>query len=82
MNREEIYERLNEVFQDVFGDDEITVHNDTTAADIDGWDSLRHITLLAAIEDEFDIQMDTDDIIDMSSFEKAQEILAKYDIQF
>ncbi len=56
MNREEIYERLNEVFQDVFGDDEITVHNDTTAADIDGWDSLRHITLLAAIEDEFDIE--------------------------
>ena len=55
MNREEIYERLNEVFQDVFGDDDITVDDETTAADIDGWDSLRHITLLAAIEDEFNI---------------------------
>ena len=56
MSREEIYERLNEVFQDVFGDDGITVTDQTTAADIDGWDSLRHITLLAAIEDEFDIE--------------------------
>ena len=56
MSREEIYERLNEVFQDVFGDDDITVNDDTTAKDIDGWDSLRHITLLAAIEDEFDIE--------------------------
>lgn len=56
MSREEIYERLNEVFQDVFGDDSITVNDSTTAADVDGWDSLRHITLLAAIEDEFDIE--------------------------
>ncbi len=56
MSREEIYKRLNEVFQDVFGDDDITVNDNTTAADVDGWDSLRHITLLAAIEDEFDIE--------------------------
>ena len=58
MSREEIYERLNEVFQDVFGDDDITVNDETTAADVDGWDSLRHITLLAAIEDEFDIEFE------------------------
>ena len=56
MSREDIYERLNEVFQDVFGDDDIRVNDNTTAADVDGWDSLRHITLLAAIEDEFDIE--------------------------
>ena len=55
MSREEIYERLNEVFQDVFGDDDITVNNETTAADVDGWDSLRHISLLSAIENEFNI---------------------------
>ncbi len=56
MNREEIYERLNEVFADVFDDDSIILSDETTAADIDGWDSLRHITLLAAIEDEFEIE--------------------------
>lgn len=56
MSREEIYERLNAVFRDVFGDDGISVNDSTTAADIKGWDSLRHITLLAAVEDEFDIE--------------------------
>ena len=46
------------------------------------WDSVGHMTLVAAIEDAFDIMMDTDDIIDLSSFEKGIEILKKYDIEF
>ena len=49
MTRQEIYERLNAVFQDVFGDDDLTVEDNTTAQDVEGWDSLRHITLLAAL---------------------------------
>ena len=40
------------------------------------------MTLVAAIEDTFDIMMDTDDIIDLSSYEKGIEILKKYDIEF
>jgi acyl carrier protein len=46
------------------------------------WDSVGHMTLMAAIEDAFDIMLDTDDIIDFSSFEKGQEILAKYNVSF
>lgn len=50
---------------------------------IDAWDSVGHMGLVAVIEDAFDIMMDTDDIIDFSSYEKGKEILsAKYDIQF
>jgi acyl carrier protein len=45
------------------------------------WDSVGHMTLVAAIEDAFDIMMETDDIIDFSSFEKGKEILKKYDIE-
>ena len=56
MNREEIFERLNEIFRDVFNNDELVVNDETTANDVDGWDSLTHITLLATIEDEFDIE--------------------------
>lgn len=67
MCREEIYERLNEVFKDVFGDDTITVNDETTAAEIDGWDSLRHITLLAAIEDEFDIEFSMGQTVKMKN---------------
>lgn len=44
------------------------------------WDSVGHMTLVAAIEDAFDIMMETDDIIDFSSFEKGKELLAKYDV--
>lgn len=49
--------------------------------DIETWDSVGHMGLVAAIEDAFDIMMDTDDIIDFNSFEKGIEILKKYDIE-
>ncbi|WP_341675066.1 acyl carrier protein [Niveibacterium sp. SC-1] len=42
------------------------------------WDSVAHMALVAAIENGFDIMLDTNDVIDMSSFAKAKEILAKY----
>lgn len=51
--------------------------------DVELWDSVGHMTLIANLEDMFDIMMETDDIIDLSSFEKGQEILAqKYDVNF
>ena len=45
-----------------------------------GWDSVGHMTLIAAIERAFDIMLDTDDVIGMSSFAKAKEIVAKHGI--
>ena len=45
------------------------------------WDSVGHMTLIAAIEDAFDIMLDTDDIVDFSSYEKGKEILKKYDVE-
>jgi len=45
------------------------------------WDSVGHMGLIASLEEAFDIMMDTDDIIDFSSFVKGIEILKKYDIQ-
>lgn len=51
--------------------------------DIPAWDSVGHMGLIAALEDAFDIMMETDDIIDLSSFEKGKEILStKYNIEF
>jgi acyl carrier protein len=47
------------------------------------WDSVGHMTLTAALEDAFDIMLETDDIIDLSSYEKGIEILkTKYDVEF
>lgn len=45
------------------------------------WDSVGHMTLVAALEDAFDIMLDTDDIIDLSSYEKGKEILKKYGVE-
>lgn len=45
------------------------------------WDSVGHMSLIAEIEDAFDIMMDTDDIIDFSSYEKGIELLKKYDVE-
>lgn len=53
---------LQTVFQDVFGDDEIILHDETTADDVDGWDSLMHINLVITIEKHFGIKLATAEI--------------------
>ncbi len=51
--------------------------------DVPLWDSVGHMNLIARLEEVFDIMMDTDDIIDFSSFEKGKEILGNnYDVVF
>lgn len=49
---------------------------------VEGWDSVGHMGLIAALEDAFNITMEPDDIIDLSSFKKGVEILKKYNIEF
>ncbi len=55
MTREEVFEKLTEVFQDVFDDDTIVLSDETTADDIEDWDSLMHITLISEVEDAFEV---------------------------
>ncbi|MEG0853632.1 MAG: acyl carrier protein [Angelakisella sp.] len=67
MERNEIFEKLNEIFQDVFDREDITVNEHTVAADINGWDSLMHITLMQAVEDEFDIKFSMKQIVNLQN---------------
>jgi acyl carrier protein len=48
--------------------------------EIVAWDSVGHMVLVAAIEEAFDVMLDTEDIIDFSSFDRGQDILKKYDV--
>ena len=48
--------------------------------DVDEWDSVGHMGLMTDLEEAFDIEMDIDDIIDFSSFEKGMEIMGKYEV--
>ncbi len=50
--------------------------------DIPEWDSIGHMTLMSALEEKFNITLDTDDIVDFSSYQKGKEILKKYKISF
>ena len=73
----EIYNRLNEVFREVFDDDSITVNAETTAADIEDWDSLTHIQLIAAVEDEFGVKFSMKQVSSMKNVgEMAQNLAA------
>ena len=67
MSRNEIFKKLNEVFRDVFDDESITVADETTAEDIDDWDSLVHITLIAEVEDAFGIKFPMKTVISMKN---------------
>ena len=74
-------EKYVRAFTDTFGIGEAETSGLQYQA-IPAWDSVGHMQLVAALEDAFDIMMETDDIIDLSSFEKGLEILAKYDVVF
>lgn len=50
--------------------------------EIKEWDSVGHMALIGALEEAFDVMLDTDDVLDMSSFDKAIEILGKHDVDF
>lgn len=50
--------------------------------DVPAWDSVGHMGLVSELEDAFDIQFETDDIVDFNSFDKGIEILKKYDVDF
>lgn len=75
MNKNEIIERLTEVFKDVFDDDSIIIRENTTSSDIDDWDSIEHINLISAIEDEFNMQFKMREVSGMKNVGEMIEII-------
>lgn len=76
------YDKYIKSFEESFGVGPEDVKELTYQA-VDQWDSVGHMELIATLEEAFDIMMDTDDIIDLSSFEKGKEILSEnYGIEF
>ena len=68
-------------FVDALSVQEDIVNSKLEYNSIPEWDSIGHMSLIGALEDEFGISIDTDDIIDFSSFEKGKEILKKYEVE-
>ena len=76
MSREEIYEQLNEVFRDVFDDDTIEVNDQTTSRDIEDWDSLEHINLIAAIETQCGMKFTMGQVVTMKNVGEMVDIIS------
>lgn len=75
-------EKYDQIFMDCFSVEKNVLDDKLVYQSIVGWDSVGHMAIIAAIEDTFEIMMETDDIIDFSSYVKGMEILAKYGITF
>lgn len=74
--RVEIKKRLNRVFQDVFDDETIEIKEETTAEDIEEWDSLMHITLVLSIEKEFGMKLSAAEVGKLSNVGAMIDLLS------
>lgn len=75
MTREEVYQRLNEVFRDVFDDDSIELQDETTSEDIEDWDSFEHINLVVAVQEEFNFKIPMGKVVTMKNVGEMVDII-------
>jgi len=75
-------QKYDQVFIECFSIKESELNDDLVYNTIQSWDSIGHMTMIAALEETFDIMMEIDDIIDFSSYKKGFELLAKHGIEF
>ena len=75
-----VLEKYNKSFKDSFSLEDDKKLETLKYNEIDEWDSIGHMTLIAALEENFKISFETDDIVDFSSYKKGKEILKKYKV--
>ncbi len=74
-------EKLNKIFCEVFSVEESALNSNFDKCNVDGWDSVRQLSLTTSVEDEFDIMLDAEDILEFTSYDNAKAVLAKYEIE-
>ncbi len=75
-------DRYDKIFKESLSLEQKHLNAELVYNSVPAWDSVGHMAMMAALEGEFDIMLDPDDIIDFSSYQKGFEILAKYDVTF
>jgi len=73
-------DKYKKIFQDSLNISPENFSDNLKYNDIPEWDSIGHMTLMAALEENYKISIDTDDIVDFSSFKKGIAILKKYNV--
>lgn len=74
-------EKLNNIFCEVFSVEVSALNDEFDKNSVEGWDSVRQLSLTSSVEDEFDIMLDAEDILEFTSYNNAKQILAKYEIE-
>jgi acyl carrier protein len=74
---ETILDQLNDVFRTVFADDDLVVTRGTTAADVPGWDSLMHVTLIINVEARFKIRCSSSDVAALQNVGELADLVEK-----
>jgi acyl carrier protein len=72
---EDTLPRLVEVFREVFDDDELAVTRDTTAHDVEAWDSLMHVSLVVAVEEHFGCRFSSGDVASLSNVGELVDLI-------
>ena len=75
MTQQEIYKKLNEIFKDILDLEDIQLTSGMTADDVEGWDSLTHIGLIASIEEEFKVKFTVNEIVNMHNVGDLVEMI-------
>ena len=75
-------EKYNDIFMKTFAITEDRLNEELTVFTLENWDSLAQMNLITALEGAFDIMMEPDEIIELSSYEIGKEILGRYNISF
>lgn len=75
MTHEEIMEKVNEIFRDVFDDDTLTITDSTNSDDIEDWDSLEHISLIISMEKEFSLKFDIKEVNKLENVGQMVEMI-------
>lgn len=76
MTSEIIFERIQDVFRDVFDDEDLMINPVTSALDIKGWDSLNHIILIGALETEFQLKFSLGEIADLKNVQGLLDLIS------
>ena len=74
-------EKYNQAFIEVFGVEESALGSNFNKGSVDGWDSVHQLNIIALLEESFDIMLDPEDIMELTSYEKGKELMAKYEVK-
>ena len=74
-------EKYNDAFVEVFGVDSSVLSDDFSKENVESWDSVHQLNIIALLEESFDVMFDPEDILGLTSYAEGKKILSKYNVE-